>query len=255
MDGASDGIFGDPGHLSAQGGDGFGGLLHLLVGGRALQGQELPAHLHQRQAQLAQDVQPGHGPGDRQVILLPVTGGIFLRPGGHHLGFHPQAGENLPQPVHALLQAVQEGDMGGRLGNGHGYAGKTGAAAHIHDGLAPAVGRSQHRQGIQKMQLGHSLRLGDGRQVHDLILFQQQSAELAQAIRLLRGQGLTGPGQTGFQRRPHQRSFAMTARNTAGASVWLRMAWVCPSAQNSASPDCSTRSSPSSATVAEPERR
>ena len=255
MNGAGDGVFGDPGHPSAQGGDGAGGLLHLLVGGRALQGQELPAHLHQRQAQLAQNVQPGHGPGDRQIILLPVTGGVFLRPGGHHLGLHPQTGEHLPQPVHALLQAVQQGHTGGWLGNGHGDAGESGAAAHIHNGLAFTVRCPQHRQRVQKMQLSHGLRLRDGRQVHDLVLFQQQPSEFAQAVRLLPGQGLTGLGQTGFQRRPHQQSFAMTARKTAGASVWLRMAWVCPSAQNSASPGCRTRSSPSSATVAEPESR
>ena len=46
----------------------------------------------------------------------------------------------------------------------------------------------------------------------------------------------------------------ITARKRVGAAVWLRMEWVWPSAQNSASPTCSSRACPSSVTVAAPSR-
>ena len=46
----------------------------------------------------------------------------------------------------------------------------------------------------------------------------------------------------------------ITARKRVTEPVWLRMEWVWPSAQNSASPTCSSRLSPSSVTVAAPSR-
>ena len=46
----------------------------------------------------------------------------------------------------------------------------------------------------------------------------------------------------------------ITARKRVTEPVWLRMEWVWLSAQNSASPTCSSRLSPSSVTVAAPSR-
>lgn len=57
------------------------GLPYLLVGGDGFHGGELSAYLYQRQRQLAQYVQLSHGTGGRQIELLPVLRGEFLRPG------------------------------------------------------------------------------------------------------------------------------------------------------------------------------
>ena len=39
---------------------------------------------------------------------------------------------------------------------------------------------------VEKMQLGHSLRLSDGREVHDLVFFDQRLPERAERVDLLR---------------------------------------------------------------------
>ena len=92
------------------------------------------------------------------------------------------------------------------------------------------------RQGIGKVEPGHGLGVGDSRQVHNPVLLQQRVAEAAQPVQPSVVQGQLQPGQSFDQRRSHARSFTIRARKDMGASVWLRMAWVWPSAQNSASP-------------------
>ena len=109
------GVVRDAGELSAQLGDGAVGLTYLLVGGDGFHGAELSAYLYQRQRQLAQYVQLSHGTGGRQIELLPVLRGEFLRPGVDAGDvFQAQVRLDLLQEVHSLAQTVQQREAGVR---------------------------------------------------------------------------------------------------------------------------------------------
>ena len=184
--------------------------------------------------------------------MLPVLRHVFLGPGRHARCVHAHLGQDGLQPADALLEAVQQRELQFRHGDGQRRAGETGAAAHVDHCLAPQVLPLKQGQRVEKVQFRHGPGLGDGRQIHHLVLLQQQPAELAQPVQLPIGEGQAQGGQARRQRLFHGRSFTISARKVTASAVWLRMAWVWPSAQNSASPACSSYSTPSSATMAEP---
>ena len=103
----------------------------------------MAAYLYQRQRQLAQYVEVGHGPGRGDVVLLPVSGGVFLGSGVDAI--HPcqsQLAAHLLQKVDALAQTVQQRQIKVRLQDAQHHAGEAGAGAHIDDPLAPQVRHS-----------------------------------------------------------------------------------------------------------------
>ena len=106
-----------------------------------------------------------------------LTRGKFLGAGGDAFGLHAHGGQGLVQPAHALLQAVEQRQGDRRLGQLQRYAGKARAAADVDDACIFEIFDGQERQTVGKVQPRDGLRLGDGGQVHDLILFQQRTAE------------------------------------------------------------------------------
>ena len=168
--------------LQTQAADGVFGLFQLFLGGGALHGQNLAAHLHIGGRQLQQDVQPGHGTAGGVIVLLPAGGYGFLCPGGDAFGLYPQLRQEAFQPVHPLAQAVQQGQLHFRTGDLHRHTGETGAAAHINELLALEVFQGQQGDAVQKVQSCHFFRLGNGRQVHHLILLHHCLTEITQLL-------------------------------------------------------------------------
>ena len=100
----------------------------------------------------------------------------------------PDAGEGelgaaLSQPVHPLVQAVQQGDLEGWDQDFQRNAGKAGSGAHVDEGLVLEVRPLEQSGAVQHVELGHPLRLCDGGEVHYLIFFQQQPPILRQLRR------------------------------------------------------------------------
>lgn len=83
-----------PSHLAAQTLDGGAGGVNLSIAVHPFHGQEVPPHLHQRKAKLAEQSQVGYGPGGGKVKAFSEIGGLsgLFRPLVQHL----QTGE-LPQ--------------------------------------------------------------------------------------------------------------------------------------------------------------
>lgn len=161
-------------------------FFHLLARQRALHRQKRAAYLYIRQAELCEDIQPRHGAGRRNIILLPAGLDKFFRPGSDDLGLHAQLRQNFPQPCHALGQRIQKRQLDRRLGDLQRNAGKARTAADIDHALSGKVFRPQKRDAVEKMQLGHSLRLGDGREVHDLV-FSISACPNAQSVSICSG--------------------------------------------------------------------
>lgn len=153
------------------------GLPYLLVGGDGFHGGELSAYLYQRQRQLAQYVQLGHGTGGRQIELLPVLRGEFLRPcvdAGHI--FQAQVCLDLLQEVHPLAQTVQQREAGVRRQDRQHHAGKACAGAYVDDALAGQIQLRRQRRAVQQVQGGNVPGRGDGREVHHLVFSSSSSA-------------------------------------------------------------------------------
>ena len=168
--GAGDGVVNLLFHLAPQGADAALGLRQLLFQVAAFHGNEGPALFYIGQAQLTQQVQPGHRPGESKVEALAEAGGNLLRPGmdAVHV-IKAQLPTGVFQEVDALIQTVQQGQLHGGAGDLQGKAGEAGAGAHVNDLLAGKIRQAQQGPTVQKMEAGHILLAGDGRQVHDLV--------------------------------------------------------------------------------------
>ena len=67
--------------------------------------------------------------------------------------------------------AVQQGELKAGLQDAQGQAGEARAGAHVDEPLAPEVlPQGEQGGGVQKVQVGHLVGLGDGGEVHDLVL-------------------------------------------------------------------------------------
>ena len=130
-----------------------------------------------------------------------------------------QLGEDFFQPFHAFAQTVQQRHLRLRAGDGQGHAGKSRAAAHIDDFFSPQIGGGEHRQAVQQMELCHLVGLGDGGEVHDLVLFDHGRAEIAEGLAGAFRQVKPQLGQTRVQSLSHHgRHLALT--------MPLRSTWV-----------------------------
>ena len=191
----------------AEDGDAPGGVVDLLAAVHALHGQKSAAHLQIGQTQLAQELQGGHGPGHGVVEAVPVAvhQGLLLRPGVEAL--HPLQAQGIAhrgKPIHPLAQAVQQGELKAGLQDAQGQAGEARAGAHVDEPLAPEVlPQGEQGGGVQKVQVGHLVGLGDGGEVHDLVLLQQQTAVLSQPGRCAVGRREAQGGQAGGNTRLH----------------------------------------------------
>ena len=102
---------------------------------------------------------------------------------------------DLLQPVHALTQGVQEGQLNGRLQDLQHQAGEAPAGAHVDDLLSPKDLGGQEGGAVQKVEGDHIGGVGDGGQVHDLILLQQPVTVEGQLVDLPLGRGETQAGE------------------------------------------------------------
>ena len=164
----------------------MGGVLQLLGAVGGFHGQEQPAHLDVGQTQLTQQAQVSHCAGGGKVEAVPkaLDQGLLLRPGVDGPdALQTQLGAHLPQPVHPLVQAVQQGDLEGWDQDFQRNAGKAGSGAHVDEGLVLEVRPLEQSGAVQHVELGHPLRLCDGGEVHYLIFFQQQPPILRQLRR------------------------------------------------------------------------
>ena len=97
----------------------------------------------------------------------------------------PDAGEgelgaDLSQPVHPLVQTVQQSDLEGGDQDLQGQTRKAGPGAHVQEGPVLKVGAGEQGSAVQHMELGHLYRVGDSSQVHHLVLLQQEMAVFRQ---------------------------------------------------------------------------
>ena len=99
------------------------------------------------------------------------------------------------------------------------HTGETGAAAHIDEGLALEVGAFEHRQAVQQVELRHGLGLGDGGQVHDLVLLDELAAEAAEGLIRTGGDGHAQPGKSRAQGGKHGIHHSPPSPASAEASV------------------------------------
>ena len=156
---------------------------NLVVGIHRLHGQELTAHLHQRQGQLTQYVQLGHGPGGGYVELLPMLPRRTPPPGRGRT--EPAAGpwrrtvsckKSMRLPRLSSSVRSKSGSSSRR-----GIPGNPAPGAHVHHracpGSPPAVSRQAQSSRCSRAT---SAGFGDGRQVHDLVLLQQPPGKLRQ---------------------------------------------------------------------------
>ena len=120
----------------------------------------------------------------------------FLCPGGDAGSVYAQLRQDLLQPCHPLAQRIQQGDLGFGTGDLYRHTGETGAAADVDYLLAREIGQGQQRQAVQQVQLCHLIRLGDGGEVHDLILLHHSFAKGAQALAAVFVKVQAQPGQT-----------------------------------------------------------
>ena len=185
--------------LEAQLFDGPGALGKLLGGGSALHGQHRAAYLHIGGGELQQNVQPCHGPAGGVVEGFPAGGHGLLCPGGDALGADAQLGQNLLQPLHPLAQRIQQGDLGLGTGDGQRHTGEARSAAHVDEALALQVGAFEDGQGVGQVESCGLAGIGDGGEVHHLVLLQHGLAEGTQAVGCLRPDAQVKLGQ-GFQK-------------------------------------------------------
>ena len=189
MDRVRDGILVHADDPAAELRDAAPGLVHLLVGHRALHGEEIPADLHVRQTQLREDIEPRDGAGDGNVILLAAVSDVVLGPGRDDVRRNADSGQRLAQPRHALAERIEQRQLDRRLGDLQRYARKARAAANVDDAFVFEVNRVQQRDAVEKVELCHGLRLGDGGQVHDPVFFDQRLSECAERVDLRGRQG------------------------------------------------------------------
>ena len=106
----------------------------------------------------------------------------------HDLGLDGKLRQHLRQPVHPLAERVEQRQPDRRLRDLERHARKARAAADVDHALAAEVRRAQQRDAVEKVQLCHGRRLGDGGQVHDLVFFDQRLPEAAERIDLRLGE-------------------------------------------------------------------
>ena len=188
----ADRVFCDALDLPAEPADGGRGLVGLLLCHRALHREKLSAHLHIWQTQLRQYIQPRNRAGDSRVVLLAASGNIFLRAPGDDLGVHTKLRQNGLQPAHPLAERVEQRQADGRLRDLQRHAGKARAAADVDDRPASEICQREQCHAVHKVQPRDGARLGDGGQVHDLVLFEQSLTKTAEGLDLPLGEGERG---------------------------------------------------------------
>ena len=111
-----------------------GGLLQLPATVHRLHGQKSAPYLDIGQAQLTQQAELGHRPGSDQLKAVPeaLLQSLLLRTGMDD----PDAGEgelgaDLSQPVHPLVQTVQQSDLEGGDQDLQGQTRKAGPGAPV----------------------------------------------------------------------------------------------------------------------------
>ena len=105
--------------------------------------------------------------------------------------------------MHPLGERIEQRQLHRRLRDLQRNAGEARAAADVDDALILKVHGLQQRDGVEKMQLCYGLRLGDGGQVHDLILLYHGPGKGAELLLPLLGQGQAQSSQAFFQRGFH----------------------------------------------------
>ena len=154
--------------------DGAARLVELLGAVRPLHGEEHPARAHERQAQLAQQVQPRDRARDRRVELPAQLRRLLgARVQARHVR-ETGGGADIAEKAHALIQTVEQRERNVRLRDLQRQTGKARAGADIDDRLAGK--RLDRQQGgrVEKVQLCHVRLAVDGRQVHDLAALVEQ---------------------------------------------------------------------------------
>lgn len=84
---------------------------------------------------------------------------------------------DLLQPVDALAERVEQREVEVILEDAQRHAGKARAGADVDDGFTRQIDKRQQRRAVEQVELRDGVGLGDGREVHHLILFQQQGRE------------------------------------------------------------------------------
>ena len=69
--------------------------------------------------------------------------------------------------------------------------------------FSPQIGGGEHRQAVKQMELCHLIRLGDGGEVHDLVLLDNRRAKIAEGLTHVFRQVKPQRGQTRVQSFSH----------------------------------------------------
>ena len=156
----------------------------LFLGVDALHRGELSADLDERQAQLRQNGELRDSARGCDVELLAVLHGEFLCPRMNALdALELQFVTDFGEPLDALAERVEQREVEVILQNAQRHTGKARAGADINDRFALEIDKLQDCRAVEQVELRDGVGLCDGREVHHLILFQQQGGEALERFR------------------------------------------------------------------------
>ena len=90
---------------------------------------------------------------------------------------------DLLQPVDALSERVEQREVEVILQNAQRHPGKARAGADVDDGFTRQIDKWQQRRAVEQVELRDGVGLCDGREIHHLVLFQQQGGEALERFR------------------------------------------------------------------------
>ena len=90
---------------------------------------------------------------------------------------------DLLQPVDALAERVEQREVEVILQNAQRHTRKARAGADVDDGFTRQIDKRQQRRAVEQVELRDGVGLGDGREVHHFVLFQQQGGEALERFR------------------------------------------------------------------------
>ena len=163
--------------LAAQLFDGTARYGQLFLTGGAFHGEEIAAHLYQRQTVFGQHGQRSHSPGRCQIKLFtPRLAGGFL--GALLCKLHAgqaQLGTGVLQKLHSLAGGLHQGQLQFRLVDFGHDAREACACAHIHH-AARHFRLAGKQQAVEEVLILDPLRVGDSGQVDLLVVVHQNFA-------------------------------------------------------------------------------
>ena len=164
----------DPAKTPAEGFDRKIGTRRLVVTVRPLHRKKHAARLHERQAQLGEDIELRHRAADREIERFTQRGQLLDPPPqrGHALQSEGTTGtfdkiDLFPHAVNSCQLYLRPQDL-------QNDPREAGAGAYVDHAPGAKIRKRQERRAVQKMQPRHARRVSDRGEVRDRIRLQKQ---------------------------------------------------------------------------------